>query len=116
LKTRKWLLEKHVRVELTREWSDLAALVQHQACDLAILCHTLQPAERQNAIDLLTTASPKSKILCLVPILDEPVPGISDQPVRGVSKDACVPTDSSAHALVRMVLGILESSQTGLPA
>jgi len=105
LKTRKWLLEKYVHVELTREWSDLSAFLQNQACDLAILCHTLQSEERQNAIDLLTTSCPKIKIICLV--------RISGEPVRGLAKDACILTDSSARALVSTVTSILEPSGTG---
>lgn len=46
LESRKWLLEKHACVELARELSDLFTLVQIQACDVAILCHTLQSEER----------------------------------------------------------------------
>lgn len=108
LKTRKWLLEKHVCVELAREWSDVFSLVEKQACDLVILCHTLQPEERQNAIHLLTTSSPRSKLICLVPIFE--------QPVQNSSKDACIPIDSSAHTLASMVKSILEPLQTEFPA
>jgi len=108
LKTRQWLLEKHASVKLAREALDLSVLVQHQAYDLAILYHTLKPEERQNAIDLLATFSPDSKIICLVPIFEQPVPDIA--------KGDCIPTDSSAQALVRRVIQILEPTQTGFPA
>lgn len=108
LLTRQWLLEKYTHVKLARKLSDLSALIQEEIWDIAILCHTLDIAERRTAIELLTTMCPHTKLISLLPISVAQSPYALD--------NACIPATGSAKELVSVVEGLLASCQMYLQA
>ena len=100
LMTRKWLLEKHIQVQLARDSSAVAELVSQHAFEIAILCHTINPKERLQAIDLLREKSKETKILCLTPISG------SSSLLR--MEEDCVVVNGMAQALITAVLPLLK--------
>lgn len=67
LKTRMWLLKKHAPVAVAANYTTFSELVEKGSYQVAILCHTLTPEERQQAMQLLTRVSQETKIVCLTP-------------------------------------------------
>lgn len=66
LKTRRWILQQDFRVDAVSDLAAFALLVDRHRLDLVIFCQTLPLAEYQQAIDLLQTRAPGTKVLNLV--------------------------------------------------
>ena len=99
LMTRKWLLEEHVRVQLASDISIVSKLAGQQFFDVVILCHTIDPKERQLAIHLLRESTKETKVLCLT--------SISDSSNHLSSGEGYVVAGGMAEALLRSVLPLL---------
>lgn len=67
LKTRTWLLQTYVSVSVATDLKSFSELVERSSFQVAILCHTLTPEERQQATEILTRRSKETRIACLTP-------------------------------------------------
>lgn len=67
-KTRHWVLAKQFHVESASDMAAVSELAQEHCFHLAILCHSITPDERQQAIDLLSARRPEIQFLTLDPL------------------------------------------------
>jgi hypothetical protein len=109
LKTRMWLLEKHAPIALAADYRTFLELVEKTSYQVAILCHTLMPEERKQAVELLTRVSQETTIVCLTPASG----GIWNQLP---SEDDCISVEGSAMGLIRAVVPLLRGSTAADPS
>lgn len=103
-KTRRWILEKHFKVQIASDLSEVATLTREEFFDLLILCHTVQEEEAARAVKLVHSLSQKTKVLRLV----SGTPN-SDKRTRG---EICAPLEGP-HVLLERVSALLGGQQAG---
>jgi hypothetical protein len=108
LKTRTWLLEKYAPVALAANYRTFSELVEKDSYQVAILCHTLTSEERQQATELLSRVSQKTKIVCLTQVSD----GSCNEAAMGGD---CITVEGYPIGLIRAVVPLLRGSTEGVP-
>jgi hypothetical protein len=98
LQTRRWMLEREFHVDVAKDLENVSRLADERPIDLLILCHTLQEEECQQAISLVRTLAPKSRILAFAKLNGNPTCAGYDERID------CL---DGPHSLISQVIELL---------